>query len=436
MDNESTASSQELEETVSKQSETPKPQSQAPPTNTSSVRSLKELVDRATGRDLAMVEHEPESGIAEIWPFPFLAMVGQEQMKLGLLLSLINPAVGGVLLVGQRGTGKTTAVRSLIDLLPAVWHSNCRYGCLPEDIEMGGIDAVCPNCAEKYGRGEPLATHEPVRLVELPLNSQIEDVVGGVDERAALHNRMRLRRGILSFADRNLLYVDEVNLLEDQVVDAILDASAQGSYTVRRGALAATYHSRFTLLGTMNPEEGQLRPQILDRFGLRLLVRGLQDSDERFEAYKRTLAHHRNPRGVLEQYAEETMLARDEIQAARDALPQVTLPKKVAKAGLDLIKGFHIASLRAEITLFEAARAHAAADGRKKVTIEDLRVVAPMALRLRRSSFMQQYFKDQEKEEAEISSALNKLSGYNKKPRSKNTKKNLKTKTDPNKSNE
>lgn len=391
------------------------------------VRSLKELIDRATGRDLAAVQREPESGIAEVWPFPFLALVGQPHMKLGLLLSLINPAIGGVLLVGPRGTGKTTAVRSLIDLLPAVWHSNCRYGCLPEDIESGGIDAVCPDCAEKYGRGEALATLEPVRLVELPLNSQLEDVVGGVDERAAIHNRMRLRRGILSFADRNLLYVDEVNLLEDPVVDAILDAAAQGSYTVRRGALAATYHSRFTLLGTMNPEEGNLRPQILDRFGLRLLVRGLEEPEERLEAYKRTQAHQLNPRQVLELYADETMLARDEIQAARDVLPQVTLPKTVAKAGLDLIKSFKIASLRAEITLFEAARAHTAADGRKRVTIDDLSIVAPMALRLRRSRFIQQYFEDQQDEEEEILTALDELAKKTEKGKTRRKQQKAKT---------
>lgn len=392
------------------------------------IRSLKDLIDQVTGRNLSGIERDADSGIAEIWPFPFLALVGQKEMKLGLLLALVNPLVGGVLLVGPRGTGKTTAVRSLIDLLPAVWHSKCHYGCLPEDIEIGGVDAVCPDCAIKIGNGEPLATLEPVRLVELPLNSLLEDVVGGLDERAVLHDRMRVRRGILAHADRNLLYVDEVNLLADDVVDAILDAAAQGRYTVRRGSIAATYRSRFTLLGTMNPEEGNLRPQILDRFGLRLLVRGLNEPNERLEAYQRSQAHFNNPRKIVDLYAEETMIARDEIQTARDLLPEVTLPDSVAKIGLGIIESFKIASLRAEITLFEAARAHSAADGRKKVTTEDLRQVAPMALRLRRSKFITEYFADQEGEEVEILAALDKLPSPKKKPKRKKPSKSKKKK--------
>jgi magnesium chelatase subunit I len=297
-------------------------------------------------------------------------------------------------------------VRSLIDLLPAVWHSNCYYGCLPEDIEQGGIDAVCPECAAKYGRGEPLARLEPVRLVELPLNALLEDVVGTIDERASTHERTRVRRGILSHADRNLLYVDEVNLLADEVVDAILDAAAQGRYTVRRGPMSSTYRARFTLVGSMNPEEGNLRPQILDRFGLRLLVRGLEDSEARLKAYRRVQAYLTNPKRVVGMFADETLIARDEIQAARDLLPQVELPDEVARRGLNLIKEFEIASLRAEITMFEAARAYAAAEGRTHVVLDDLRVVAPMALRLRRSQFIEQYFDVQNQEEEEIATAL------------------------------
>ncbi len=369
------------------------------------IRSIRDLIDQVTGRNLQDYD-EVDAGYAEQWPFPFLALVGQQEMKLGLVLSLINPNIGGVLLVGPRGTGKTTGVRSLIDLMPYVYESNCYYGCVEEDLEVGGMDAICPNCVEKIARGEDLSTLRSARLVELPLNAQLEDVLGSVDQNAAAHARMRVRRGILSYADQNLLYIDEVNLLKNEVVDVILDAAAQGSYTVRRGQFSATYRSRFTLIGTMNPEEGALRPQILDRFGLRLFVQGLEDVDERFEAYLRSKAYMANPKQVVASYAEETMLARDEISAARQMLPKVTLSKETAKLGLALIQKLGIASLRAEITLFEAARALAAADSRTEVTLDDLQQIAPMAVRLRRSTFMQNYFDGQKMEEEEILDAI------------------------------
>ncbi|GAB4532379.1 MAG: ATP-binding protein [Anaerolineales bacterium] len=369
-------------------------------------RSLKDLIDRVTGRHMTPLTEPGDAGFAEILPYPFLGLVGQREMKLALLLALINPAVGGVLLIGPRGTGKTTAVRSLIDLLPEIERSLCFYGCLPEDVEQGGIDAVCPDCARKYAMGEPLTRKEAARLVELPLNARLEDVVGGIDERAAIHERMRLRRGILAHADHNVLYVDEVNLLNDEIVDAILDAAAQGMYTVRRGPVSATYRARFSLIGSMNPEEGRLRPQIMDRFGLRVIVHGLKDSAGRLEVYRRVRSYLTNPRGVIARYAEETLLARQELQAARALLAKVHLPDEVAKQGLALIDSLQIDSLRAEITLFEAARAHAAADARTEVTPDDLRVVAPMALRLRRSEFMTAYFASQRGEEEEITTLL------------------------------
>jgi magnesium chelatase subunit I len=247
-------------------------------------RSLKELLDHVSGKDLPPVKFE-DSGRAEILPFPFLAIVGQDEMKLALILGLVNPNIGGILLVGPRGTAKTTAVRSLIDLLPMVERSTCHYGCMPADIEEGGIDAVCPDCAKKYGEGISLTNPSRVRLIELPLNAKLENVVGGIDERAAMQSKIRLKRGILAQADRNLLYIDEANLLSDEVIDAILDAAAQGSYTLRRGAASATYKSRFLLVGSMNPEEGHLRPQIMDRFGLRVVVRGLDNPKERLKAY-------------------------------------------------------------------------------------------------------------------------------------------------------
>lgn len=372
------------------------------------VRSLHELINRVTGRDLDATMQE-DAGIAEVVPFPFLALVGQSEMKLALLLAMINPAIGGVLLIGPRGTGKTTAVRSLVDLLPDVPRSLCYYGCLPEDVEIGGLDAICPECAKKYAAEDPLAEFDQARLVELPLNARLEDVIGGADERAVIQERYALRRGILAQADRNLLYVDEVNLLNDEVIDAILDAAAQGHYIVRRGPVSATFRSRFVLIGSMNPEEGHLRPQIMDRFGLRVIVRGLPDPGERLKAYQHVHAYNTNPREMAAQFADATADALKEIQIARDVLPQVVLPDDVAQMGLSLVERLRIDSLRAEITLFEAARAHAIADGRLEVENQDLQIVAPVALRLRRSEFMTRYFSQQSSEEDQLFNLLDEI---------------------------
>jgi magnesium chelatase subunit I len=370
-------------------------------------RTLRELVDYVSGKSLPPIEVE-EGGKAESLPFPFLAIVGQQEMKLALLLGLINPNVGGILLIGPRGTAKTTAVRSLLDLLPSVERSLCYYGCLPEDIESGGIDAVCPDCAAKFAEGIPLTAPDRVRLIELPLNARIEDVVGGIDERAAVTNeRLRVRRGILAQADKNLLYIDEINLLADDIVDAILDAAAAGTYTVRRGPVSATYRARFVLIGSMNPEEGRLRPQILDRFGLRIIVKGLDKSEERLEAYRRVQLYMASPRSMIGQYSEEMISAAEEIKSARAILPKVTIGDKVARPAIAMAQKMGIDSLRAEITWFEAARAYTAADARSEVTLDDLKIVAPMCLRLRRSVFMNEYFSNQQQEESEMSKLLN-----------------------------
>ncbi len=371
-----------------------------------SFRSLRELVDHVSGKNLPPLSSE-DGRVTEQLPFPFLGIVGQQEMKLALLLGLINPNVGGILLIGPRGTAKTTAVRSLLDLLPMVERSTCPYGCLPEDIETSGINAVCPDCAKKFAEGTPLTAPDKVRLIELPLNARLEDVVGGIDERAAIHERMRIRRGILAQADLNLLYIDEINLLGDDIIDSILDAAAQGSYTVRRGPIAATYRSRFVLIGSMNPEEGRLRPQILDRFGLRVIVRGLNDASQRLEAYRRVQAYLANPRQMVNQFAAEMEAAADEIRSAREQIKKVVVPDAVANPAIALVQKMKIDSLRAEITWFESARAYAAADGRNEVTNDDLKVVAPMALRLRRSVFMNDYFKGQVGEEKELSVLLN-----------------------------
>ena len=368
--------------------------------------SLQQLLEQASGRRFLDAGVPGDRGLAEDVRFPFLALVGQTEMKTALLLALINPAVGGVLLVGARGTGKTTAVRALADLAPTVKRSLCPYGCLPEDVEAGGIDAVCPDCARKYGQGDPLTYDDPCRLVELPLNARLEDVVGGLDERAATNRRVQIKRGLLAHADQNLLHVDEVNLLANEVVDVILDAAAQGLAVVRRGPVSATYRARFVLIGSMNPEEGRLRPQIQDRFGLRVIAAGLDSAEDRLEAYHRAQAFRTNPRAFAVAYGDEVTAMRAEVEAARARLPQVTLTPEAERRGLALIQGLGIGSLRAEIALFEAARAHAAADGRCVAEADDVRAVAPLALRMRGSAALETFLADQAAEDERLKARI------------------------------
>ncbi|MBN1429971.1 MAG: ATP-binding protein [Anaerolineae bacterium] len=341
--------------------------------------------------------------MAEHLPFPFMALVGQIEMRMALLLSVVNPNVGGVLLAGPRGTGKTTAARGLSDLLPMAEASTCSYGCMPEDYEIRGVAGVCDECAAKLQAGQSITHMEPVHLIELPLNARLDDVVGGINERVAIQdNRVRLDRGILSRADRNILYVDEVNLLTDEIVDAILDAAAQGHYTVRRGPMRATYRSRFALIGSMNPEEGNLRPQIMDRFGLRVLVGGLEDTHQRLAVYERVRKFRDSPRAFIQAFDEETYDARDDLSSSRALLPSVVLSPEMLALGLQLVQRLGIHSHRAEFTMFEAARAYAASDGRTSVSADDLRAVAPLALRMRRSEFMDRFIQTQRQEDQEI----------------------------------
>lgn len=356
---------------------------------------------------------EPDLGLAEHRPYPFLAIVGQTEMRIALMLAVINPSIGGVLLIGPRGTGKTTAVRSLTSILPDTEVSDCDEEALPEDIEnLPEEDAkfLFPDCYEKFKNGDVISHYEPVKLVELPLNARLEDVVGGINERAAVNRKVvRIERGILSRADNNLLYVDEVNLLEDEIVDAILDAVAQGSYTVRRGAVAGTYRSRFVLIGSMNPEEGRLRPQIMDRFGLRVNVRGLTEKVQRMEVYRRIRSFRLNKTRFIRNWEKETADTQEDIAVARELLKETDVADDALDAGLRLIQTLDIDSHRADHTMFEAARAYAAADGRLLATIDDVRAVAPMALRQRRSEFMVNFFQSQQQEDDQIRRTLDEL---------------------------
>jgi len=363
-----------------------------------------------SGARAVLAEDIPDAGIADQRPFPFLAIVGQIEMRIALMLSVINPAVGGVLLIGPRGIGKTTAVRSLTGILPDIEVSDCEEGVLPGELQFDNARFLYPECFEKYNKGEAISHYESVKLVELPLNARLEDVVGGINERIAIQQqRVRLEKGILARADNNLLYVDEVNLLNDDIVDAILDAAAQGTYTVRRGAMSGTFRSRFVLIGSMNPEEGRLRPQILDRFGLRVNVRGLMAQEERLEVYKRVRLYRETPSQFIRHWEQATAATRDEIILARELLKETSISDEAITLGLALVQRLDIDSHRAEYTMFEAARAHAAADGRDLASVQDIRAVAPMALRQRRSQFMVSFFTNQREEDEQIRAHVDEL---------------------------
>ncbi len=367
------------------------------------------------GRSSAQRVLQPRSGfdrgvLIDPVNYPILAIVGQAQVKLALILAVINPHVGGVLLIGPRGPGKTVAVRGLVDLLPPVERSTCPYGCEPEAAYTYGMDAVCEDCAAKLARGEPLTRPDRMSLTELPLNARLEDVIGGINERIAIEqNRVRLDRGILAHADKNILYIDEINLLGDEITNAILDASAQGRYTVRRGPLTSTYRARFVLIGSMNPEEGYLRPQIMDRSGLHVIVNGLEDTEDRMQVYHRGRQYQDNPHQLAEGYAEATLEVMDGIEEARELLPRVRLTPPAQELILEAIKRLQIASSRAEIFGLEAARAHAAADGRTAAIEEDVRAVALLARRQRRSTFMIEYFARAAEEDRVIQQTLDEL---------------------------
>lgn len=337
---------------------------------------------------------------ATIYPFP--ALVGQDELKHALLLALVNPAIGGVLLEGPYGVGKTTAVRALLDLMPIVERSVCRRGCTPDQPE-----SICPDCRDRLDRGDPLLVREPMRLIELPLNARLEDVVGGVNERVALEQRrILLEPGVLAVAHGNLLYIDEVNLLDPAVVDAILDAAAQGRTFVRRGAMVRLYPSRFVLIGSMNPEEGRLRPQILDRFGLRVWAAPLPDRDARLLAARRVRDFRADPERFRAGYADECARLAATIEAARMRLAACQPDEAAELLAVEAVSELGIPSHRAEIVLLEAARAQAALAGRPAATTDDVSAVAPLVLRQRRSAAIEAEARRTAAEDAAIRRAL------------------------------
>jgi len=319
--------------------------------------------------------------------FPFTAIVGQEQMKLALVLNAINPRLSGVLIRGEKGTAKSTAVRSLAVLLPTLKVvRGCPFHCDPDDAHK-----VCMRCREKLDQSVELETDERQTLViNLPVNATEDRVVGTLDlEHAIKKGEKKFEPGVLADANRGILYVDEVNLLDDHIVDVLLDSAAMGVNSIEREGVSYTHPAEFILVGTMNPEEGELRPQLLDRFGLCVQIEGISDPQQRVEVVKRWVGFEDDPKAFIEEWKDAEAELRDKIVSARALLPEVRISEdmlnKIAQISIEIGVDGH----RADIIMMKTAKTTAALHQRTEATYEDLEESADMALqhRVRRRPF-------------------------------------------------
>lgn len=313
--------------------------------------------------------------------YPFTAIVGQDEMKLALVLNIIDPSIGGVLIMGHRGTGKSTAVRGLADLLPQIWKvRGCSYQCDP-----GYVQNLCHECATKLSLGEKLQ-REPARIpvVDLPLGATEDRVCGTIDIGRALKDGVKaFEPGLLARANRGFLYIDEVNLLEDHLVDLLLDVAATGYNKVERESISVEHPARFVLIGSGNPEEGELRPQLLDRFGLHVEVTTENDLDSRVEIVEQREAFERDPASFCAGLEQEQEELRQKITRAQKSSATVKADRPLLRQIAELCSALKIDGHRGELTIARAARALAALEGRKKVAAEDVKRVSLMALRHR-----------------------------------------------------
>ncbi len=306
--------------------------------------------------------------------FPFSAIVGQDEMKRALIWTAIDPTIGGVLIFGDRGTGKSTAIRALAALLPQI---SAVEGCPCNSASSADV----PDWVDTAGK---TIANVATPVVDLPLGATEERVVGALDiERAMLKGETRFQPGLLARANRGYLYIDEVNLLEDHIVDLLLDVAQTGENVVERDGLSLRHPARFILIGSGNPEEGELRPQLLDRFGLSVDVASPTDIDARVEVVKRRDAFDRNPVKFLKKWSGEDADLRDQIVAAKAKVSKVKAPKSALRDCAALCLHLGSDGLRGELTLLRAARAEAALDGAASVTREHIRAAAAPALRHR-----------------------------------------------------
>ena len=305
--------------------------------------------------------------------FPFTAIVGQEKMKKALILNAINPKIGGVLLSGDKGTGKSTMVRALADVLPEIEVSDCIFNC--------SLDMMCDECKAKAVNGKLKIVKKKMRVVDLPISATEDRVVGSIDVEKVLKDGIKaFQPGILAEANNNVLYIDEVNLLDDHIVDTLLDVAASGWNVVEREGVSLRHPSRFILVGSMNPEEGELRPQILDRFGMVVNVKAIKDADLRAEIIRRVEMFSEDPINFLNKFKSKQEKLKNRIKMAREILKEVSISNEVLKAVAKLCSEMGIETHRADIITVRAAKALAAFNGRKEVTIEDVMEVAELTL--------------------------------------------------------
>src|SRR6202165_5511749 len=291
------------------------------------------------------------------YSYPFTAIVGQEQMKLALVLNAINPSIGGVLIRGEKGTGKSTAVRALARLLPDQQVvEGCHFGCHPDDPEDW-----CADCRNRARAGQLPVTTRRMRVVELPINASEDRVVGTIDLEAALkEGSRRFEPGVLAEANRNILYVDEVNLLDDHIVDVLLDAAAMGVNVVEREGVSVMHPSRFVLVGTIHPEEGELRPQLLDRFGLCVDAEGIRDLEQRVSIVEKRAAWEDDPTKFFADHKASEEDIRDRIAEGISTFPEVTIPRGILQLIAELSIALEVDGHRADLVCSRAAQAEAA----------------------------------------------------------------------------
>lgn len=311
--------------------------------------------------------------------FPFTAIVDQEEMKLALILNVIDPGIGGVLIMGEKGTAKSTTVRALADLLPEIEAvKGCRFTCAKEG-------PFCSDCLEKLKNNEVLEFEKKkMKVVELPLGVTEDRVVGSLDiEHAIKKGEKRFEPGILADANRNFLYVDEVNLLEDHIVDLLLDSAAMGVNTVEREGVSFVHPARFILVGTMNPEEGELRPQLLDRFGLCVYVNSLKEKSLRVEVLKRKAEFDDDPEGFLKKWESHQQILASKIMKAKENLKNINIDENALSQVVEITSQLNLDGHRADIVMLKAARAYAAFNEREEIISDDIKKVAPFAIRHR-----------------------------------------------------